>query len=339
VRALSLFSGVGGFELGWRRVKGIETVMQVEQDKHCLAVLERHWPDVERATDVRNVGVVGTRKSKGVLDTTRDSLPADQRGRETWTGLPVGIDLVYGGFPCQDISVAKPGRRGLEGERSSLWYEFHRVLSELRPRWALIENVTGLLSSNSGHDLAIILAGLDEIGFDASWAVLDAQHFGVPQRRRRVFVVAGPRGRGPEQVLSVCESCDGTAQEGRPTEAQPAYTLTASVRGTGDGHGNAWNSNYITGPVPTRTDSVKPKRGRGADHDTFIPEGTRVRRLTPRECERLMGWPDDHTRWGADGSEISDPQRYKMCGNGVVAPVAEWLGHRLLAVNALMDRS
>ena len=226
MRALSLFSGVGGFELGWRRVKGIETVMQVEQDKHCLAVLERHWPDVERATDVRNVGVVGTRKSKGVLDTTRDSLPADQRGRETWTGLPVGIDLVYGGFPCQDISVAKPGRRGLEGERSSLWYEFHRVLSELRPRWALIENVTGLLSSNSGHDLAIILAGLDEIGFDASWAVLDAQHFGVPQRRRRVFIVAGPRRSLPTHLRRALEELATDVEtHGTPTTSPAQYQL------------------------------------------------------------------------------------------------------------------
>ena len=286
MRALSLFSGVGGFELGMQRA-GIETVMQVEQDKHCLAVLERHWPDVERITDVRNVGVGRS------ADHTQGKPIAAERSISNAESRWEDVDLVYGGFPCQDLSVAGK-RAGFGGERSSLWYEFHRVLSELRPRWALIENVPGLLSSNSGHDFGILLSGLDELGYNASWAILDAQHFGVPQRRRRVFIVASPRGRGAEQVLSVCESCDGDTQAGQPAEQKSAFTLTAGVRSTG------------------------------------------VRRLTPRECERLMGWPDDHTRYAADGTEISDGNRYKQCGNGVVSPVAEWIGHRLVAVDKLL---
>jgi DNA (cytosine-5)-methyltransferase 1 len=231
---------------------------------------------------------------------------------------------------------------------------------ELRPRWVLIENVPGLLSSNGGADFAVVLAGLDELGFDAGWAVLDAQHFGVPQRRRRVFVVGGPRGRGAEQVLSLCESCGGNPQTGRAAGQDVAYALAASARGTGDGHGNAWNSTYVANPVGAH-------HGRqDLDHDTYVTpfDSTQitsaanysnpkpgdpchplaagahppmvaaagVRRLTPRECERLMSWPDDWTRWAADGSEIADSHRYKMAGNGVVSSVAEWIGHRLMAV-------
>ena len=273
-------------------------------------------------------------------------------------------------------------RAGLGGERSGEWFEFERVLRELRPRWAVIENVPGLLSSDCGRDFAVILAGLDDLGFDVAWAVLDAQHFGVPQRRRRVFIVAGPRGRGPEQVLSLCESCGGNPATGRATGEGVAYTLAAGARGTGDGHGNAWNSNYVANPSLTRGDgsdnlipaiAVRTAQtnsngwGIGTDEQAYTLDGTQgqaiayslnardakgplpdrsirnaivqagVRRLTPRECERLMGWPDDHTRWTADGREISDSHRYRMCGNGVVATVAEWIGHRLVAVDEALD--
>jgi DNA (cytosine-5)-methyltransferase 1 len=290
-------------------------------------------------------------------------------------------------------------RAGLGGARSNLWFEFERVLSELLPRWAIIENVPGLLSSNGGADFAVILDALDELGFDAAWAVLDAQHFGVPQRRRRVFIVAGPRGRGAEQVLSVCESCGGNPAAGRATGEGLAATLGASsarIGGISAGN-NPGTGNLIASPLGAhhRRDDLdndtyvvaspvaasaghhgySSPRGDGADtlrsHPRpgsnsvgalYVPEivgqpvsakwakGSSgpagdevqkivvvdgVRHLTPRECERLMGWPDDHTRWTADDREISNSHRYRMIGNGVVATVAEWLGHRLMAVDAL----
>lgn len=343
MRAVSLFSGVGGMDLGLERA-GIETVLQVENDRWCQQVLARHWPDVERVDDVRSV-VSGCVQP----DDWECRLSAEIATR--WGQPRDGIDIVHGGFPCQDLSVAGK-RAGFGGERSSLWFEFHRIVRELRPRWVLIENVPGLLSSNGGADFAVVLNGLDELGFDAAWAVLDARHFGVPQRRRRVFVVAGPRGRGPEQVLSLCESCGGNPETGRAAGEDLAYTLAAGARGTGDGHGNAWNSTYIANTLKANTGHAG-----GADLDTYVAfavtasaghhgystprgdgsdnlvEAAGVRRLTPRECERLMGWPDDWTRWAADGSEIADSHRYRMAGNGVVSPVAEWIGHRLVAVN------
>ena len=135
-----------------------------------------------------------------------------------------GVDLIYGGFPCQDVSVAGQ-RRGLEGDRSGLWFEFERILSELRPRWAVIENVPGLLSSNIGNDFRVILDGLCELGYSVGWTILDAQAFGVPQRRRRVFVIAGPGVGSVRSVLSLCESCGGNPETGREAREGVAGTL------------------------------------------------------------------------------------------------------------------
>tara|TARA_Y100000310_G_scaffold293272_1_gene322745 strand:+ start:1364 stop:2389 length:1026 start_codon:yes stop_codon:yes gene_type:complete len=338
MRAVSLFSGVGGFELGFERA-GIETVLQAENDPHCLSVLERHWPQTERVSDVR--GVVSERESASGNEADEHRSTTDIGGRQTGAGLRSGADLVYGGFPCQDLSVAGK-RAGLGGARSNLWFEFERVLSELRPRWTVIENVPGLLSSNGGADFAIILDALDELGFDAAWAVLDAQHFGVPQRRRRVFIVGGPRGRGAEQVLSLCESCGGNPKTGKA----PGEGLAGSLGGGSGARGwpdDTDRMTFIASPITASAGhhGYSSPCGDGADNlvaHSLNARDAGVRRLTPRECERLQGWPDDHTRWTADGREISDSHRYRMVGNGVASPVAEWIGHWLVAVDAMLQR-
>jgi len=181
LRVVSLFSGVGGFDLGLERA-GMTTVAQVEWDKKCQSVLARHWPDVPRWGDVSEV--------KG----------AD---------LP-DCDLVAFGSPCQDLSVAGKRAGMVEGEtRSGLFYEAVRIIKELQhdgrgPTWVIWENVVGALSSNGGRDFGAVLDSLAGLGaVDVQWRVLDAQFFGVPQRRRRVFVVArlDPRAAGREQVL------------------------------------------------------------------------------------------------------------------------------------------
>ncbi|MCR4340346.1 MAG: DNA cytosine methyltransferase [Gemmatimonadaceae bacterium] len=369
MKAISLFSGVGGFEQGFERA-GIETVLQAEKDPWCLEVLARHWPQTERVSDVGCV-------SHAAVE-LQEQLRPGSRSRD--------VDLVYGGFPCQDISVAG-GRAGLRGERSGLWFEFARVLEELRPRWCVIENVAGLLSSGSppGADLGLILDTLVKLGYGVAWRTLDAQYAGVPQRRRRVFIVGGPGdGTCAAAVLAVGEGGGGhPAASGTPRE-ELAYSLAASARGTGDGHGNAWNSTYIANPLGSHAEGGQRNdldndtyvvtsavtasaghhghsspRGDGSDNlvmtdvayalaarnakgvslldsqDNFVVNAG-VRRLTPRECERLMGWPEDHTRWTVGGREIADSHRYRMVGNGVVAPVAEWIGHRLMRVEGLL---
>jgi len=156
----SLFSGIGGFDLSFERA-GMECAWQCEIDAKARDVLRKHWPDVPIVEDVRDVG--------------RDTVEP--------------VDLICGGFPCQDLSVAGK-RAGLAGERSGLWFEFARIVEELKPRWVVVENVPGLLSSNRGADFAVVLQGLVERGYGVAWRVLDAQYFGVAQRRRRVFIVA-----------------------------------------------------------------------------------------------------------------------------------------------------
>jgi len=198
----SLFAGIGGFDLGFERA-GMECRWQVEIDARCNDVLARHWPDVKRYKDVRDAG--------------RENLEP--------------VDVICGGFPCQDLSVA--GRReGLAGERSGLWYEFIRVVEEIKPEWVIVENVPGLLSSYSGDDppddlqpgrewetteesdLAIILRGLGECGYWWAYRVLDAQYFGVAQRRRRVFIV-GSLGNG--RAAQILFEREGSAGDTAPS--------------------------------------------------------------------------------------------------------------------------
>lgn len=371
VNAVSLFSGAGGFELGFERA-GIRTVLQAERDPWCLKILRRHWPDVRKVSDVRDVGgEVGADLLERLGDTARGNAHAGRDGRGC------GVDLIYGGPPCQPFSVA--GKRAGDRDERNLWPEFRRVVSELRPRWVVAENVPGLLSIDGGRFFGGILDDLGELGFEGvAYAVLDARHFGVPQRRRRVFVVAGPSRRGAEQVLSLCEGCGGHPAPGGAPGEDVAYSLAASARGTGDGHGNAWNSTYVANPLTASNGhhGHSSPRGDGADsliaapiaahhhrhdldndtyidtayalaarnakgvslldsQDTFVLPPAGVRRLTPLECERLMGWPDDWTRYDDEGNEIADSHRYRMCGNGVVATVAEYIGRRLVAVDLL----
>lgn len=166
MKFISLFSGIGGFDLGFERA-GMECVAQVEIDDFCNKVLSKHWPDVPRYKDVRDVG--------------KHNLPA--------------ADLICGGFPCQDVSLAGE-RQGLEGKRSTLWSEFYRIVCEIQPRWVIIENVLGLLSSDNGEFFTKILRELSQSGYDAEWQTISAENFGAPHKRERIFIVAYPASDG-----------------------------------------------------------------------------------------------------------------------------------------------
>ena len=387
----SLFCGVGGFDLGFERA-GMVCRWQVEINPQCRNVLGYHWPalDLHRGEDVRHVK----------------------------TADFVRPDVICGGFPCQGLSVA--GRRaGLAGERSGLFHEFMRIAAEFRPGWLVIENVPGLLSSNGGRDMGTVLGTLGQLGYRWAYRVLDAQFFGVAQRRRRVFIVASAGDRPhPAEVLFDAESLSRhppSREEARPdvagtidagtgvrrgagqnpgtivshevapciqerdakgadsdcTKALVTHTLRAeghdaSEDGTGRGtpivpvaYRTSGNCGVMeqgdrTAALNTATDpnqqiiayqcqgsNVGPmgaiRRGNGNETGgvPFVRQAgdMAVRRLTPRECERLQGFPDDWTRYGADGTEISDSARYRMLGNAVAVPVAEWIGKRLTEAN------
>lgn len=167
----SLFSGIGGFELGLEMTDGYEVAWQCEIEPFCLKVLEKHWPNVRRFTDIRRMGA-------------EEEIPY--------------VDVICGGFPCQPVSCAGK-RKGAKDERW-LWPEFYRVVCCVRPEWVLIENVPGLLSADSGRLFAGILRDLSESGYDAEWNIVSAASVGAPHLRKRVFVVAHTGQPGRQQI-------------------------------------------------------------------------------------------------------------------------------------------
>lgn len=208
---VSLFSGIGGFETAMHQA-GIPTVAACEIDPKARGVLADHWPTLTLLTDVREV--------------TADVLRA--------AGADPGRTVLSAGWPCQGNSVA--GRRGGMGdERSGLWSEVARILAEFRPAWFVGENVPGLLSVSGGWDYATVIGDLARLGYGFAWRVLDAQHFGVPQRRRRVVIVGrlGDDGRAPAQVLLEPESSSRNPAQSitpRPIFARRTESGTESSR-------------------------------------------------------------------------------------------------------------
>ncbi len=159
----SLFSGIGGFELGLERaIPGLETVWQVEQVEFCQKVLKKHWPNAKIYDDVRNI-------NKNNVEP---------------------VDILCGGFPCQDISIAGKGLGINEGKKSGLWWEMHRIIGELRPRIAIMENVPAV----TFRGLDTVLGSLSQIGYDAEWTIISAAQFGAPHVRKRWFCVAYSNG-------------------------------------------------------------------------------------------------------------------------------------------------
>jgi len=184
----SLFAGIGGIDLGFERA-GFETVFQVELDPFCRRVLAKNFPKADRSvTDVK----CGNSKS----------LPR--------------VDVLAGGFPCQDISVAGRGA-GITGTRSGLWKEFHRIIGDLRPKYVLVENVPALL----GRGLNVVLGDLTEIGYDAEWDCISAEDAGAPQVRQRTWILAYPaserqqKGHQHIRVLSPYPSSNPGTWNGR----------------------------------------------------------------------------------------------------------------------------
>jgi DNA (cytosine-5)-methyltransferase 1 len=375
---VSLFAGIGGFELAMTRV-GISPVASVEIDKKASGVLTEHFTDTTIMGDIKGV-------------TSADLFSA---------GFDSANGIITGGFPCQDLSVA--GRRaGLAGERSGLFWEIHRLIDQTKTKWFVLENVPGLLSSNDGRDMGIVLGSLAELGYGLAYRVLDAQHFGVAQRRRRVFIVGrlGDDWRTPAKILDLGEGRRGyhqksiTKGQGVATEidastatsygqtgfsryTEGVTTLTHSqhkrpednivvepyvkiVRsGERDAEGNlpaeVWAERQ-TAPTLNLMDNTGESRatvivfnphkedgarvqgdvintltalmGTGGNNVPMLTAASAIRRLTPVECERLQGFPDDWTQI-SNGKQQADGSRYKQTGNAVAVPVVQWILGRI----------
>lgn len=284
-----------------------------EIDKYCSAVLKHNYPNVKNYGCIKKID---------------------------WFTVP-DFDLLTGGSPCQDFSVAGK-RAGLDGKRSGLFTEYLRALHEKRPKYFIWENVKGVLSSRSGWDFANIQAAFSEAGYSLWWQVLNAKDFGVPQNRERIIVV-GFRGGSPREILfERGEDPEHPETCGNASCGEKTHTIATRHLNRNGGLKAHHFSTIQSAEIPHVLIPEATKRGYAVAH-----EGSRIRRITPRECERLMSWPDNWTRTGTfdcttkckhdpsgvavmHTTEISDSQRYKMCGNGVVSNVIEQIIKQLI---------
>lgn len=323
----SLFSGIGGFELGFERA-GMRVSWQVEQDAYCRAVLARHFPDAVRFEDVREVGA-------------QNLAP---------------VDLVCGGFPCQDLSAAGRGA-GIDGTRSGLWSEFARIVRELRPRYVVVENVPALLTGKGKRwergPIGRVLGDLAEARYDAEWACLSAREFGAPHLRKRVWIVAYPA-RDAEA---------GAATEPRPewqragaggersraahladAEGQPQRPGLRSSKEEGERRRRPSDRRGAGGAVADadqRGGSGRPAaaggRGAGGTFPDAEGPGRKARSADgvgegqPAEGPSCSGWWTAEPAVGRVADGVPDRvDRLAALGNALVPPIAEWIGRRIL---------
>lgn len=378
MKYLSLFSGIGGFELGIQQAQpDYECVGYSEIDKYAIQVYEKHF------------------KHKNYGDITKLNTAE----------LP-GFDLLVGGFPCQAFSIAGK-RRGFDEARGTLFFEIARILRDKRPRYFVLENVKGLLSHDGGKTLQTIFRILTDLGYEFEWQVLNSKNFGVPQNRERIFIIGHLRGTGRTKVFPVGESSKLHLREitNKVSDAQRIYDsggLAKTIKGLGGGlraktglytvpaqwrrtekgkmfrresqktgkdltpfgneHrelvpkdsniigaitsqavakdsllfeikviGNIYPSGGENGDVldvggisKTLKSGVtdNPSGGGSTSNSPKIMQDYKIRRLTPKECERLQGFPDNWTEG------LSDTQRYKTLGNAVTVNVIKTIFER-----------
>jgi DNA (cytosine-5)-methyltransferase 1 len=372
MKMLDCFSGYGGFSIAGDKL-GIETVGFFEVDKYASSVLKYHWPEVE------NYGDINSWREQTIPD----------------------FDILCGGSPCQDFSVAG-SRDGLGGGRSGLFFRFLEIAKEYTPEYIIWENVVGTLSATKGWDFGTILSEMAAAGYYVQWGIVNGKCF-VPQNRERVFVIGYLGGRPGREIFPIEGDDSQVLEVGReisycidanyskgpsPSGFQsnkrqlvqvgnvdtkghnslwgrvydPYEGLGVTLKAEGGGTG-AKTGLYRVALTERRTKEARetrskimketgkdwsPRRGKelvprddglgnclttGQTKEHLIIDDFRIRKLTPLECERLMGLEDEWTKTGYEDSEvvtISNTQRYKMCGNGVVPQVVEEIMKRLL---------
>lgn len=266
-------------------------------------MLQKHWPDVPKSEDICYVKA---------------------------TEIP-NADVWSAGFPCQDLSLARMGKRdGLRGAKSGLFFEVARLVGEHSPRVLVLENVHGLLTSHGGRDFTVVLKTLDELGYGVAWRVFNSQHFGIPQSRRRVYIVGVYK--DPECAAKILfePKCSKRNNSARRSDEEKSDSLFQKVVG-----------NPRTGFVKARAHCIYAESARHTGTDwsrnyVWYPDG-RVRRFLPDEVEEIQGFPKDWTLLSSVSSgEDVDSARYHAVGNSVTPQVAEWLGNRIIRV--LSDR-
>ena len=292
LRYFSAFSGIGGFELGIG--KQGTCIGYSEIDKYALDVYKKHFPTH------RNFGDI----------TTID------------TGKIPDFDLFVGGFPCQAFSIAGK-RKGFTDTRGTLFFDIARIIKDKRPNSFLLENVKGLLNHDKGKTFSIIIHTLRSLGYRVEWMVLNSQFFGVPQRRERTFIIGHLGKESTQKILSFKDRSKANNETSKGFDG--VNTLTAMGYSKIGGQ-----DDYISGKQTLRkvVNSIDANYFKSIDNHgqrTFVKESdVSARKLTPLECERLQGFPDNWT------TGLSDTQRYKTLGNAVTVPVVKSLVGKFL---------
>ena len=325
IRIADLFGGVGGFRLGIERAtnnqrgefiqssnkmgsiqsqrnisnnnksngrgrrahSNVKCVFYSDIDKYAVQTYNKNFKENHKPTDITNI------RAEDIPD----------------------FDMLCGGFPCQAFSIA--GKRGgFQDTRGTLFFEIARIIKTKRPKLVFLENVKGLLNHENGQTFSIIIQTISELGYNVQWMVLNSKFFGVPQNRERVFIIGSLRGECRPEILPFREINEINNQK---QQEQTARTITTSYYKQGQ-----WEQ-YIMDLYNNKIHSDRSPTLTEPHHNNLrVREGMKIRKLTPIECERLQGFPDNWTEG------VSDTQRYKQMGNAVTVNVIEAIARKLI---------
>lgn len=297
MKFLDLFAGIGGFRLGMEQA-GHKCVGFCEIDKFARASYKAIH-DTSKEVELHDITSVSDEFVRGIGS----------------------VDIICGGFPCQAFSIAG-NRRGFEDTRGTLFFEIARFASILRPKYLFLENVVGLLTHEGGATFSTILGTMDELGYNVERQVFNSKHFGVPQHRERVFIIGHLRGAGTKPIFPYGGTDGKTNQNNIKTINNPKKIRELLK------YESIWRVLDTTGVAPT----LDTMQGGNREPKIAIKDSKtgdlRIRKLTPRECWRLQGFPD----WSFDkAKEVnSNSQLYKQAGNSVTVPVIRAIAEKLI---------
>ena len=329
LRVFSMFTGIGGFEVGLTNSNlAYEMVGFSEVDKYAIQIYNKHFKGIKNYGDATTINE---------------------------TELP-NFDLLVGGFPCQAFSVAGK-RKGFNDTRGTLFFDIARILRHKKPKHFILENVKGLFSHDSGRTLQTIFRVLSDLGYEYQWEVLNSKNFGVPQNRERVYIIGHLRGTSRSKIFPIGEikeksetnlmqvgNIDTKGHNSIWGRVYSSEGISSTINAHGGGLG-AKTGLYQVGIIKNRgkiksrdkatcldANYYKGLDNHGARTGVKVKQSltsikSQIRRLTPRECERLQGFPDDWTEG------ISDTQRYKCLGNAVTTNVITAIISRLYPNN------
>ncbi len=343
MKYIDLFAGIGGFRYGLERANW----EQKPDEKSLLS--NRNKPNNKRSTRNKRKQNTYTCVYSNEWDKYASQIYKKHYGEIDTTDITKvkakdipDHDLLCAGFPCQSFSIAGK-RKGFEDTRGTLFFEIARIAKYKRPRYLLLENVKGLLSHDKGKTFQTILGVLSDMGYRVEWQILNSKHFGVPQNRERVFIIGHLGKESGRKIFPIGGEDRKNVQQGGKKPESRSWVSTLDSR-----YGERWSTEtYVrenkiiawskskgTHKGKTRDEQrIKTNEfntlstgsgGSSASSQNFVGENTRIRRLTPTECERLQGFPDGWTEG------LSDTQRYKCLGNAVTTNVISSIGEKLL---------